>query len=108
MALYDQGRVEEAARAIDDVPVFEEPSGEFALAVLNLLVCVDVASGHYARALARRAAWSLRGQGGDGLLAWGDTLATLGRAEQAAAAWRLVIERDPESYAAALARERLG
>ncbi|MDI1479617.1 hypothetical protein [Polyangium sp. y55x31] len=254
MALYYQGRMEEAARAIDDVPVFEEPSGEFSLYVVNLLVCVDVASGHYARALARRAAWSLaqndailcineaealanlgrweeslahvrralasgdaldrtgaalhgtwvlalqeraaearaqfalareadlpddfrseyhfaeaflclaegdrasarravlrgdalakrassrrnalfllgriaaregrfeealarfeegarhvfRGQGGDGLLAWGDTLATLGRAEQAAAAWRLVIERDPESYAAALARERLG
>ncbi|MDC0740483.1 hypothetical protein [Polyangium mundeleinium] len=254
MALYYEGRVEEACRAIDDIPVFEEPSGEFALYVVNLLVCVDVAAGYYKRALSRRAAWSLaqndailcineaealanlgrweaslahtrraletgdalartgaalhgtwvlasqeragearalferacendlpgdfrseyhfaeaflrlaegdpaaarravlrgdavakrassrrnalfllgriaaregrfeealarfeegarhvfRGQGGDGLLAWGDTLASLGRAERAAEVWRLVIERDPESYTAALARERLG
>lgn len=47
-----------------------------------------------------------RGQGGDGLLAWGDALASLGRHEQAIEAWKLVSVRDPESYAASIARER--
>jgi len=47
-----------------------------------------------------------RGQGGDGLLAWGDTLASLGRHEQAIEAWKLVSVRDPESYAANIAHER--
>jgi tetratricopeptide (TPR) repeat protein len=47
-----------------------------------------------------------RGQGGDGLLAWADTLASLGRHEQAVEAWKLVTARDPESYAARIARER--
>jgi len=254
MQLYYEGKVEEACRLIDDIVVFEDPSGVLSLHVVNLLVCVDVAAGRYERALARRGPWSIaeddailcineaealanlgrwdaslacarraldcedalartgaalhgvwvlatqarveearalfalareadlprdfrseyhfaeaflrlaeddppgarravlrgdaiavrassrrnalfllgriaaregrseealtwfeagarhvfRGQGGDGLLAWGDTLASLGRAERAAGAWRLVIERDPESYAASLARERLG
>jgi tetratricopeptide (TPR) repeat protein len=47
-----------------------------------------------------------RGQGGDGLLAWGDALASLGRHEQAIEAWKLVRARDPESYAVSIARER--
>lgn len=47
-----------------------------------------------------------RGQGGDGLLAWGDTLASLGSHERAVEAWELVSARDPESYAAGIARER--
>ncbi|MDC3955398.1 tetratricopeptide repeat protein [Polyangium jinanense] len=254
MQLYYEGRMAEACRVVDDIAVFEDPTGVLALHVVNMLVCVDVAAGRYERALARRGPWSLaqddailcvneaealanlgrweeslahvrraldaedalartgaalhgawvlgargraeearawfalareadlpldfrseyhfaeaflclaegdpasarravlrgdaiakrassrrnalfllgridaregrfeealarfeagarhvfRGQGGDGLLAWGDTLASLGRAERAAEAWRLVIKRDPESYAAALARERLG
>jgi tetratricopeptide (TPR) repeat protein len=78
---------------------------------LFLLGRVAAREGHFEEAIARfeeGARHVFRGQGGDGLLAWGDTLASRGRAARAADAWRLVIERDPESYAASLARERLG
>ena len=46
-------------------------------------------------------------QGGDGLLAWGDLLRTLGREAEARRAFALVEERDPESESARHARERL-
>lgn len=46
-------------------------------------------------------------QGGDGLLAWGELLARVGRHEDATNAWRLAVERDPESESAALAAKRL-
>ena len=49
-----------------------------------------------------------RGQGGDGLLLWGDLLAERGDVDGARAAWRLAIERDPESESARLATQRLG
>lgn len=48
-----------------------------------------------------------RGQGGDGLLAWGDCLASLGRLDEAQRAWELAIERDSQSASAGLAAERL-
>jgi tetratricopeptide (TPR) repeat protein len=47
------------------------------------------------------------GQGGDGLLLWGEVLRRLGRLGEAAAAWRLAIERDPESESARIAESRL-
>lgn len=48
-----------------------------------------------------------RGQGGDGLLVWGDSLAGLGRAPEARAAWSMAVERDPQSASAGTARGRL-
>jgi tetratricopeptide (TPR) repeat protein len=54
------------------------------------------------------AAHPYKGQGGSGLLAWGDCLDRLGRSEQAREAWRLVLERDPQSGAARKATSRLG
>lgn len=47
-------------------------------------------------------------QGGDGLLAWGDLLFRLGRPDDADRAWRLAVERDPESESAIVAQKRLG
>ncbi|ATB41048.1 hypothetical protein CYFUS_006510 [Cystobacter fuscus] len=49
-----------------------------------------------------------QGQGGDGLLAWGDCLAELGRHDEAREAWRLVLTRDKQSGAASRAASRLG
>ncbi|HEX8434737.1 tetratricopeptide repeat protein [Archangium sp.] len=54
------------------------------------------------------AAHPYKGQGGSGLLAWGDCLDRLGQSEQAREAWRLVLERDPQSGAARKAISRLG
>ncbi|HEX8824303.1 MAG TPA: hypothetical protein VF794_30560 [Archangium sp.] len=48
-----------------------------------------------------------KGQGGDGLLAWGDCLAGLGRHDEAHEAWRLVLDRDKQSGAAWEATSRL-
>jgi tetratricopeptide (TPR) repeat protein len=47
------------------------------------------------------------GQGGDALLSWGETLALLGRQDDARQAWSLCVERDSQSPAAAVARTRL-
>lgn len=47
-----------------------------------------------------------RRQGGDSLVLWGDVLAAQGRGAEARTAWSLAIERDPESAAAAIARDR--
>ncbi|HYO72938.1 MAG TPA: tetratricopeptide repeat protein, partial [Archangium sp.] len=49
-----------------------------------------------------------KGQGGDGLLAWGDCLAKLGRQEEARKTWQLVLDRDAQSGAASEAASRLG
>ncbi|MFY0524287.1 hypothetical protein ACN28I_14320 [Archangium gephyra] len=46
------------------------------------------------------AAHPYKGQGGGALLAWGDCLEKLGCGERAREAWRLVLERDPQSAAA--------
>jgi tetratricopeptide (TPR) repeat protein len=54
------------------------------------------------------AAHPYKGQGGSGLLAWGDCLERFGRSAQAREAWRLVLERDPQSGAARKATSRLG
>jgi hypothetical protein len=45
-----------------------------------------------------------RGQGGMGLLLWAETLIQLGREREAAEALDLVVQRDPESEAAQIAR----
>lgn len=66
-----------------------------------------VAGGDVAAALEdfeRAAADTYRAQGGDGLLAWGDLLHSLGRSAEARAAWQLTLERDPQSNAAHLAK----
>lgn len=47
------------------------------------------------------------GQGGDALLAWGDSLRALVRDDDARRAWELCIERDPQAPAAATARTRV-
>ncbi|HYO59815.1 tetratricopeptide repeat protein [Archangium sp.] len=54
------------------------------------------------------AAHPYKGQGGGALLAWGDCLEKLGRGDRARDAWRLVLERDPQSAAAREAASRLG
>jgi hypothetical protein len=60
-----------------------------------------------AEGLARRAAGhAWRGQGGDGLLLWGDLLDQLGRLEEARRAWRLAASRDPQSESARMAATR--
>jgi tetratricopeptide (TPR) repeat protein len=48
-----------------------------------------------------------RGQGGDGLLLWGDVCEQLGDTTGARRAWQLALERDPESESARRAREKL-
>jgi tetratricopeptide (TPR) repeat protein len=53
------------------------------------------------------AGMTYRGQGGDGLLAWGDLLRSLGREDEARRAFALAVERDPESESAGQARDRL-
>jgi tetratricopeptide (TPR) repeat protein len=47
-----------------------------------------------------------RRQGGDALLLWGDTLARLGRRDEALKAWALAVERDPQSESARIAQSR--
>lgn len=49
-----------------------------------------------------------RGQGGEALLAWGDSLVALGRDHEARTPWELCLQRDPQSAAAVRARARLG
>ena len=55
---------------------------------------------------ARAAAHRYRDQGGDGLLLWGDALMREQDVDGAERAWRLCLERDPESESAAQARQR--
>jgi tetratricopeptide (TPR) repeat protein len=55
----------------------------------------------------RASAHSYKGQGGDGLLLWGEVLERLGRIDDARRAWTLVGERDPESECVAWAKEGL-
>lgn len=46
-------------------------------------------------------------QGGDDLLAWGDLLASLGKQDAATNAWKLAVQRDPESESAALVGRKI-
>jgi tetratricopeptide (TPR) repeat protein len=78
---------------------------------LFLRARILVSRGDQGAALAdfeRAAAMPYRGQGGDGLLAWGDLLRSLGREEEARHAYALALERDPESVSAREAEGRLG
>jgi len=75
-----------------------------------LLARVAAARGDWAaaeRCCRSAAEHPFQGQGGDGLLLWGDALLRLGRAGEARRAWALSIERDPEGAAARLAGMRL-
>ncbi len=56
---------------------------------------------------ARAAAFAYTGQGGDGLLLWGDLLQRRGARQEAREKWRLVAERDPESEGARVAARQL-
>jgi tetratricopeptide (TPR) repeat protein len=74
-----------------------------------LLARVAARAGDLARACAlfeRGARHAYRRQGGDSLVLWGDLLAAQRCAPEARTAWSLAIERDPESAAAAAARDR--
>jgi tetratricopeptide (TPR) repeat protein len=78
--------------------------------VLFLQARIHAAAGRLAEAEAlcrEAAAHPLQTQGGDGLLLWGDLLLELGRPEEALAAWRLCVERDPQSESAQQAQGRL-
>jgi len=63
----------------------------------------DEALSHFETAAKHRWRW----QGGAGLLAWGDALKELGRDDDARAAWAQCISQDPQSLAAAIARQRI-
>ena len=74
-----------------------------------LLARIASRAGDLARACAlfeRGARHAYRRQGGDSLLLWGDILAAQHRVAEARTAWSLTIDRDPESAAAAVARDR--
>jgi len=74
-----------------------------------LLARVAARAGDLARACAlfeRGARHAYRRQGGDSLVLWGDVLSAQRRVADARTAWSLAIERDPESAAAAIARDR--
>lgn len=78
---------------------------------LFLLGRIALAAGRLEKALRffeAGATHPYKGQGGDGLLAWGDCLAKLGRHEEAREAWRLVLARDTQSGAASEAASWLG
>jgi tetratricopeptide (TPR) repeat protein len=78
---------------------------------LFLLGRITLAEGHPEEALRffeAGATHPYQGQGGDGLLAWGDCLAELGRHDEAREAWRLVLTRDKQSGTASRAASRLG
>lgn len=71
---------------------------------------VEIARGNLAAAerhFATGAANRWQGQGGDGLLAWGDCLAAQNRRAEAETAWNLAIARDPQSECASIATSRL-
>lgn len=75
-----------------------------------LLARVALLEGNSALALEhfeRGGAMPYRRQGGPALLQWGDTLAGLGRREEALPVWQRCTLEDPQSPAAATARERL-
>lgn len=77
---------------------------------LYLLGRVLAAAGSVEEALGcfeRGAEHDYKGQGGDGLLFWGDLLHRCGREEEARRAWALAIERDEQSESASIARGRL-
>jgi hypothetical protein len=61
-----------------------------------------------AESLCRSAsAFPYRGQGGDGLLFWGDVLTRLERFAEARQAYALAVERDSQSESAQIAAGRL-
>ncbi|MCY1076192.1 tetratricopeptide repeat protein [Archangium lansingense] len=78
---------------------------------LFLLGRIAMAAGRLEEALRffeAGATHAYKGQGGDGLLAWGDCLGKLGRHEEAREAWQRVLARDTQSGAASKAASRLG
>jgi tetratricopeptide (TPR) repeat protein len=105
LALGDLDEAEEAALAGADAAV--RTSSERNALFLLARVAAAKADWLRAEALCRTAAeHRYRGQGGDGLLLWGDALARLGRMVEAKQAWSLASQRDPESESAAIAAKR--
>jgi len=102
------GRIEQAAdAAAAGADAAVRPSSE--RNALFMLARVDAAKGEWERAevLCRTAAnHPFRGQGGDGLLLWGDVLTRLGRLDEARQAYELCIARDGQSESALVAGAR--
>ncbi len=100
------GQADEAAAAGTDAAV--RPSSRRNALFIEARVAVAQGDRDGADSLCHSAAAQhYRGQGGDGLLLWGDVLVQLRRVEEARAAWSLAIERDPQSESSKLAAARL-
>jgi predicted negative regulator of RcsB-dependent stress response len=100
------GEADEAAAAGTDAAV--RPSSRRNALFIEARVAVAQGDLDGADSLCRSAAVQrYRGQGGDGLLLWGDVLLQLRRADEARAAWSLAMERDPQSESSKLAAARL-
>lgn len=107
LALNRLEEAEEAAAAGADAAVRASSERN----VLFLLARVAASQRDWARAdsLCEAAAeHRYRGQGGDGLLLWGDVLTELGRPGPARRAYELAISRDSQSESATKAAARLG
>jgi len=110
VALMARGAYARAEKELANADeVIERPSSERNALFLRARLCVARGDLNAGDELFRAAAsHPYQGQGGDGLLAWGDCLAKLGRDEDAHRAWELAVQRDPQSESAGLARARLG
>ena len=109
-AFLAQGRLDRAAREVQsgERSCVRVSSRRNALFLQARIAAAGDALEEAERFCRRGAEHRFRGQGGDGLLLFGDVLARLARPAEAAAAWRLSLERDPESESAGRAAGRLG
>lgn len=108
VALAEGNVVRAREEVVAGLKVAQRPSsnrnGLFLLARIAALEGrVDEALRLYAEGAAHR----FTGQGGDALLAWGDLLSSKGDPAGATHAWTLATQRDPESPAAEVARQRM-
>ena len=95
------------ARALAGADAAIRPSSRRNALFIRARVAAAMDDLEHAESLCRAAAaHSWRGQGGDGLLLWGDVLARLRRLAEARRAWALAAERDPQSESAREARVR--
>jgi tetratricopeptide (TPR) repeat protein len=100
----------EAARAcaVAGADAAVRPSSKRNALFIEARVAAAMDDWFLAESLCRAAAENpYRGQGGDGLLFWGEALTRLEWGAQARQAYALAIERDPQSESARVAAERL-